>query len=168
MDTSRSFNIARFRSPLAFLFSVLVCAVALRLGSLFTTPYIGPWYSGLAKPFFTPPNWAFPVVWPALFLLMAIALWRMLTRPPVPMTRNRALLPFAVQLVLNVLWSYAFFANQSPVAGMVVITVLLAAIVWTIVAFRRYDNLAAWLLVPYLLWVAYACALNAGIWQLNP
>ncbi|MDX6806785.1 TspO/MBR family protein [Terrihabitans rhizophilus] len=168
MDTSRSFNIARLRSPLALLLSVLICAAALRLGSLFTTPHIGPWYSGLAKPFFTPPNWAFPVVWPVLFLLMAVALWRILTRSAVPLTRNYALLPFAVQLALNVLWSYAFFASRSPAAGMIVIVALLAAIIWTIAAFRRYDSLAAWLLAPYLLWVAYACALNAGIWRLNP
>ncbi|MGQ4275041.1 TspO/MBR family protein [Terrihabitans sp. B22-R8] len=167
MNVTRSFTIERLRSPLALLVSALVCFAALRLGSIFTVPNIGPWYSGLAKPFFTPPNWAFPVVWPILFILMALALWRVVTRPGIPLTRNGALGPFALQLALNVLWSYAFFASRSPAFGLVVILALLAAIVWTIIAFRRLDRVAAWMLAPYLVWVGYATALNAAIWQLN-
>ncbi len=64
-------------------------------------------------------------------------------------------------------WSFAFFGNQSPAAGLGVIVLLLAAILWTILAFRNKDSLAAWLLAPYLIWVAYAAILNAAIWRLN-
>jgi tryptophan-rich sensory protein len=168
MDVDRSFNIGRMGSPLALLLSFLVCFAALRLGSVLTVPNIGPWYGPLAKPFFTPPNWAFPVVWPILFALMSVALWRVAARSGVPLAANRALLPFAVQLLLNIAWSWAFFASRSPPFGMAVILALLAAIAWTIAAFRRYDALAAWLLAPYILWVAYAALLNAAIWRLNP
>ncbi len=166
MDMDRSFNIGRIRSGLALLLSLLICATALRLGSTLTTPNLG-WYAGLAKPDFNPPNWVFPVAWTTLFCLMAVSLWLVVRASGGWIASNRALLPFGVQLVLNVAWSYAFFAHQNPFAGVCVIIALIAAIIWTIVAFARRDRLAAWLLVPYLGWVMFATALNVTIWRLN-
>jgi translocator protein len=167
MNVTRNFNLGRLRSPLAFLLSVLVCFAALRLGALLTTPALEPWYTGLTKPSFTPPNWMFPVAWTTIFSIMAVALWRIVTRSGVPLARNHALIPFAVQLMLNVAWSAAFFAAQSPATGFAVILLLFGAIVWTILAFRRVDTIAAWLLAPYIVWVSYAAVLNAAIWRLN-
>ena len=166
MNVTRSFHTGRLRSPLVFLLSFLICFSALRLGSVATTPNLD-WYATLQKPGFTPPNITFPIVWTTLFTLMAVALWRVVMREDGRISGNRALVPFAVQLALNVAWSFAFFGSNSPPAGMVVIAALIAAIVWTIIAFRRKDHVAAWLLAPYLLWVAYAALLNAAIWRLN-
>jgi translocator protein len=166
MNVTKSFRIARLRSPLALLLAFLVCFTAARLGSLATVPSLG-WYETLAKPGFTPPNWAFPVAWTILFALMAISLWRIVVVSGGWIAGNRTLIPFVLQLILNIVWSFAFFANQSPAAGLGVIALLLLAIVWTILVFRQKDALAAWLLAPYLVWVAYAAILNAAIWRLN-
>jgi benzodiazapine receptor len=166
MNVTKTFRIARLRSPLALLLAFLICFTAARLGSMATVPNLG-WYDGLAKPGFTPPNLAFPVAWTLLFALMAISLWRMVAASGGWIAGNRALIPFAIQLVLNTAWSFAFFANQSPAAGFGVIVFLIPAIVWTILAFRRKDVWAAGLLAPYLIWVVYAAVLNAAIWRMN-
>jgi tryptophan-rich sensory protein len=146
--------------------ATLVCFVAVQLGSVATRPNLAPWYEGLEKPFFNPPNLAFPIAWSLLFALMAIALWRVLvvgSGEP----KRRALIAFGVQLALNIGWSFAFFAARSPALGLLDIVLLLAAIGWTILRFRAVDAVAAWLLAPYLAWVVYAFALNAAILFLN-
>ena len=157
-------------SPLASV-AVLVAFVAIVLiagwiGSLATAPNIPTWYAGLAKPAFNPPNAVFPVVWTILYVMMAVAAW-LVWRAPAGESRRLALAAWFVQLALNVLWSFAFFGAQSPLAGLIVIVVLLAAIVVTILAFRRVSGWAALLLAPYLAWVAFATVLNASILSLN-
>jgi tryptophan-rich sensory protein len=166
MNVTKTFRTARLRSPLALLLSFLICFTAARLGSVATVPNLA-WYESLAKPGFTPPDWAFPVAWTILFALMAVSLWRIVAVSGGWIAGNRALIPFAVQLILNIGWSFAFFGQQSPAAGFGVIALLIPAIVWTILAFRQKDSLAAWLLAPYLVWVIYAAILNAAIWRLN-
>jgi tryptophan-rich sensory protein len=138
------------------------------LGTLATSPNIPTWYADLTKPGFTPPNWAFPVAWTVLYLMMAAAIWRVLSRPRTTPGRSAAIAAFFAQLALNALWSWAFFAFRSPLAGLVVIVLLLAAIIETIRRFARVDRIAAWLMTPYLAWVLYATALNGAIWRLNP
>lgn len=137
------------------------------IGSLATMPNIPTWYAGLAKPAFTPPGTVFPIVWTILYVLMGVAAW-LVWRAPAPADLRRAgLAAWIVQLVLNVLWSFAFFGAHSPLAGMIVIVVLLAAIVVTILAFRRVSGWAAVLMLPYLAWVCFASVLNAAILALN-
>lgn len=145
---------------------LLACLGAARLGSMATTPNIEPWYRELQKPWFNPPDAAFPIAWTILFVLMALALWRVVALAD-GAPRLRALGVFAVQLALNVSWSFAFFAGRSPLAGLIVILLLLPAIVWTIRTFRPMDVLAAALLVPYLAWVGFATILNGAILVLN-
>jgi translocator protein len=157
-------------SPLARV-AVLAVFVAVALlagwiGSLATTPSIPTWYAGLAKPSFNPPNAVFPVVWTILYVLMGVSAW-LVWRAPAEGRRRAALAAWFVQLVLNVLWSFAFFGARSPLAGLIVIVVLLAAIVVTILAFRRVSVTSALLLAPYLAWVAFATVLNASILSLN-
>jgi tryptophan-rich sensory protein len=150
-----------------FLIAVLpVVAVAVS-ASLVTQPNIPTWYAGLAKPGFTPPNWAFPVAWTILYALMAYALWRILALPESLPGRRGAIIAFFVQLALNGLWSFAFFGAQSPPAGLVVIAALIVAILATMASFRKLDRVATWLLAPYLAWVCYATLLNFTIWRLN-
>jgi benzodiazapine receptor len=137
------------------------------LGSAATLPNIPRWYQGLAKPPLTPPNAIFGPAWTILYLLMAVAIWRVLSRPGDRPGRPRAVAAYFVQLALNAAWSWVFFALHSPVLGLVVIGALLVAIVTTIRLFAGIDRVAAWLLAPYLAWVAFASYLNAGVWWLN-
>jgi tryptophan-rich sensory protein len=150
------------------LLSVGAVAAAGALGSVVTRPNIPTWYANLAKPGFTPPNWAFAPAWTFLYLLMAYAAWRILSLPRSTRGRSGALLAFFVQLTLNAGWSWAFFGLHSPLAGLIVIVLLLGAIVLTIQRFRDLDPVASLLLAPYLAWVLYASALNFEIWRLNP
>jgi tryptophan-rich sensory protein len=138
------------------------------IGSLATKPNIATWYAGLAKPDFSPPNVAFPIVWTILYVLMGIAAWIVWRAPANDAHRRTGLAAWLVQLGLNVLWPFAFFAARSPLAGLVAIVALLLAIAATMVAFRRVSGLAALLLAPYLAWVAFATVLNAAILSLNP
>jgi benzodiazapine receptor len=142
--------------------------LAAMLGNAATLPNIAPWYESLAKPPLTPPNWVFGPAWTTLYALMAVAFYRILRLDPETPGRARAILLFAVQLVFNVAWSFAFFAGHSPLLGLAVILPMEALILATIVAFRPLDRMAAWCLAPYALWVAFATYLNAGIWLLNP
>lgn len=163
----------RRRPALALAGFVLLCLIAGGLGSIATTPNIAGWYEGLAKPWFTPPNAAFPIVWTLLYVLMAVSAWLVwrgrVTSPDIAAAQESMwmLVPFYVQLVLNVGWSFAFFAGHSPYGGLVVITPLIAVIVWTIASFWQVSKPAAVLLAPYLVWVGFASLLNAAINTLN-
>jgi benzodiazapine receptor len=147
--------------------SVAACQLAGALGAIFTRAAIPSWYAVLKKPWFTPPNWLFGPAWITLYLLMAIAAWRVwLKGLPNPGVRA-ALAAFILQLLLNTLWSPVFFGLRSPLAGAVVIVLLWLAILLTMVLFWNISRPAAWLLLPYLLWVTYASALNISIFLLN-
>lgn len=151
----------------ALLVSVAIALLAGWIGSVATMASIPTWYAGLAKPSFTPPNAVFPVVWTILYVMMGVAAWRAWRSDGELFLWRTALLAYAVQLVLNVLWPLAFFGAENPLGGLIVIVVLLAAIAATILAFRRLDTIAALLLVPYLAWTLFATVLNAAILALN-
>ncbi len=136
-------------------------------GRLITNPIIRGWYRTLNKPSFNPPNWAFPVAWTLLFVLMGVAFWRVLRMEPRTPGRALAITLFLVQLVFNVGWSAAFFGSQSPARGMVVIVPLWLLIVATALAFHRIERVAGWLFAPYIAWVAFAAVLNLAILRLN-
>lgn len=154
------------RSGLVLILCLVVCFAAAAIGSAATLPNIQGWYEGLQKPGFTPPNALFAPVWTLLYILMAVALWRMLLRAE-GRIRLRAAGIFAVQLMLNALWSVVFFGWHAIGAALAVIVLLEIAIVATIDSFRRIDRVAAWLLVPYAVWVGYASLLNLAILMLN-
>lgn len=145
---------------------ILLCQAVGILGARFTAPEIPGWYRGLRKPAFNPPNWIFGPVWTLLYLLMAIAAWRILQAPPTH-ARTLALAIFALQLVLNLLWSWVFFRRHAVGAAVAEIILLWIAIGATTAAFARLDSLAAWLMAPYLAWTTFAGVLNAAIWRLN-
>ena len=164
----RGAGTARWLDVAKLIGSIVVCEAAGGVGSLFTAPAIGTWYVTLDKPWFTPPNWLFAPAWATLFLLMGIAVflvWRKGLRHP---GVKLALVILAVQLVLNVLWSVVFFGLRSPLGGVVEICFLWVAIVLTIVAFWRVSVAAGVLLLPYIVWVSFAAALNVSVFILNP
>lgn len=124
------------------------------------------WYATLVKPSFTPPGWLFGPVWSALYLLMAVAAWRVWRCRERP-GQGPALALFGAQLALNAAWSMLFFALRRPAAALVDMALLWLAVAATLAAFGRVDRAAGWLLAPYLTWVSYALALNAAIVVLN-
>ena len=137
------------------------------LGQIATYPNLTPWYAGLAKPPFNPPNWVFAPVWTTLYALMAFAFWRVLrTREPAE-ERRWAIGAFVGQLVLNAAWSWMFFGAHNPALGLMNIIPQFFVIVATIIAFWQVDRIAAFCMVPLAAWVAFAAALNASIWWLN-
>jgi benzodiazapine receptor len=146
--------------------SVILCQIAGFLGSLFTTPAISTWYATLRKPFFTPPNWIFSPVWISLFILMGISLFFVWRRQGHPQFK-KALIFFFVQLILNVLWSLAFFGLRLPLLGFIDIILLWIAILLTIQNFLKVSKFAGVLLLPYLLWVSFATLLNFSLWIQN-
>ncbi len=126
----------------------------------------GAWYAALARPRWTPPNWLFAPVWTALYLAIAVAGW--LVWRALPGSRvHVALVPWVAQLILNAAWSWLFFGLHQPGYALLDILLLLAAIVWFVVAAGPVSALAAWLFIPNLLWVGFAAALNTAIWHLN-
>ncbi|MFT4068257.1 TspO/MBR family protein [Paraburkholderia sp.] len=122
------------------------------------------WYSGLQKPAFNPPNWVFPPVWTVLYVLMAFSAWRVWKHDGL----TAAIILWVVQLVFNAAWMWLFFGLHRPGTGLIDILILLVLIVMLTYVFWRRDRLAGLLLVPYVVWVAYAALLNYALWQMNP
>jgi len=154
------------RDLLALAGFIAGCLVVAGLGGAVTSLSVGGWYQGLTKPPFNPPDQVFAPVWTALYLMMAVAAWRV-WRHRDSRGRGRALVLFASQLALNLLWSCLFFGWMAVGAALVEIVVLWVAIVATAVAFGRIDRVAGWLMAPYAAWVLFAIVLNAAIWRLN-
>jgi tryptophan-rich sensory protein len=147
--------------------SLLLCLGVGILGSLVTRPEIPTWYAGLVKPSWTPAPLAFPIVWSVLYALMAVSLWRLWDLETRSAARSKAIIWFLVQLALNALWSQVFFGWHNIQAALAVIVGLLIAIAATMLAASRVERLAAWLLAPYLVWVAYAATINIGVVAMN-
>jgi translocator protein len=146
--------------------SIAICFAAAGIGSLFTDPEIGGWYARITKPSWTPPNWVFGPVWTALYLMMAVAAWLVWREKGFGGARL-ALLLFAAQLFFNALWSTLFFGQHRMGLALADIILLWGAILLTLVSFWRLQPLAGALMLPYLLWVTFASALNYSIWRLN-
>ncbi|HEY6633705.1 MAG TPA: TspO/MBR family protein [Rhizobiaceae bacterium] len=141
-------------------FILLVVGGGLLIGFL-TAP--GPWYEALTKPSFNPPNWLFGPVWTVLYVLIAVAGWRIWRIGP----SRPAMKLWWVQLALNFMWSPVFFGLQQIGLALVVIVALLICILAFIAAAWNLDRLSVWLFVPYAAWVSFASLLNGSIWFLN-
>jgi translocator protein len=137
------------------------------IGSLLFATGDDSWYQQLDKPWFNPPNWVFGPVWSVLYIATGVALFLIWRHGNRMSAWYRLIVVFAVQLVLNGLWTPAFFGLESPLAGLIVIVPLWALILTTIVLAWPFSRLASALLVPYLLWVSFATVLNFSIWTLN-
>lgn len=148
-------------------FFIIIAELAGVIGSFFTTPSIAGWYAGIIKPELNPPAWVFGPVWTTLFVLMGIAAFLVWKKGYDRKDVKLALNIFYGQLILNTLWSIIFFGLHSPGGAFIEIIFLWLAILATIIAFAKISRPAAWLLLPYILWVSFAGYLNYSIWQLN-
>ncbi len=156
------------RNPLLLIGCVILANLAGFIGSFFTATGPGSWYVDvLVKPWFVPPNLAFPIAWTLIFILMGIALYLILMEGTKRAEVRIALVLFSAQLILNILWSYLFFTLQSPFLGLVGIVILWVFILAVTVSFYRLNKTAGYLFIPYLAWVAFATMLNGAIYLLN-
>ena len=162
LDSADDPKRARRRPLLVFILATVAVGAA---ASIFTQPNIEGWYRGLIHPGFTPPDWVFAPVWTALYLLMAVAAWRVWR---VTGTRSVETGAYILQLLLNFVWSALFFAAHRIGLAFGEICVLLAFVLATTLLFARRDWLAALLFLPYLAWTGFAAVLNHAFWVLNP
>lgn len=153
------------KRTLLLLGCVVLSLAAGVIGSLATGPNIESWYAFLAKPPFLPPNWVFAPVWTVLYILMGISLYLIISAKPKNATKLYWL--FGAQLVVNAVWSFVFFEFHLLWAGVVVILALLGLVLFVIREFLRVSKVAAYLLVPYVLWLCFATYLNVGVASLN-
>jgi len=153
-----------FESIAVLMGSIVLVALTALTGGIFRPD---GWYRSLAKPAWTPPDKVFPVAWAVLYLLMAIAAWRVFMGDD-STARDAGLVLYVLQLLFNAAWSWLFFGRRRIVAGLVDILLLWMVLSLTIVLFAQVSLLAAALLIPYWFWVAFAALLNARIWKLNP
>ena len=149
-----------------FCFAVMAAGAT---GAIFSP---GAWYRTLAKPRWTPPDWAFPVAWLTLYILMVISAWRVATAladgtSAAPKVAAAGLAFWAAQAALNGLWSPLFFGIRRPDAAMICVVALWLAVAGTMALFFAVDPVAGAMFVPYLAWVSIASALNWRVLQLN-
>lgn len=145
---------------------ILIPLAAGWIGSIFTTSSVGSWYLSINKPLFNPPSWVFGPVWTILFILMGISLY-LIVKNGITKKNKAAVFAFGFQIALNTLWSFLFFGMHSPGAAFIEIIILWLAILANIILFYKISRKAAYLLLPYILWVSFAAVLNFSIWMLN-
>ena len=148
-------------------FGMILCLGVGLMASLAIQTSVNNWYLTLKKPFFTPPSWIFAPVWSLLYILMGIALGRVIFFINHNKLNRISLYYFGGQLLFNGLWSLIFFGLRNPILGLLVIIFLLFLIQRTIKWFRIIDILSAKILYSYFIWVVFATLLNAGIVFLN-
>ena len=137
------------------------------LGGYFTFISVETWYQTLNKPSFNPPDWVFGPVWTTLYILMGIAAGIVWTKGFYHLWVKTALYHFVFQLLLNASWSIVFFGLKELFWALVVIVCLLILLIFTIRWFKVVSKTAAWLLIPYFIWVCYATVLTYKIWEMN-
>jgi len=147
--------------------SVAICLIIGFLSGFATQSSVNDWYLSLNKPSYNPPNWIFGPVWTLLYILMGIAAGIVWAKGFYHIWVKTALYNFGFQLLFNALWSVVFFGFKNPFWALLVILFLLALILVTIKWFNVVSRTAAYLLIPYFLWVCFATILNYRIWEMN-
>ena len=151
---------------LKIIISILIAQSAGFVGSIFTSSSVNTWYTTVTKPSFNPPSWIFGPVWTTLYTLMGIASYIVWKQRQLVNT-TPALTIYGIQLGLNALWSILFFGLQNPGLAFAEIIILLIFIIINTIMFWKINKWAGILMIPYILWVAFASFLNYNIWQLN-
>lgn len=149
-----------------FIICLLIPIVVGGLSGFATSNNIESWHQYLVKPWFNPPNYLFGPVWTSLYLLMGISFFIIVNKTKNEQ-RNKAIIAFFIQLTLNFMWSFIFFHFHQIGLAFIEIVLLWCSIIWMIIQFYKVDKIAAYLNIPYLLWVSFASVLNFAIWNLN-
>ncbi|MEZ5955322.1 MAG: TspO/MBR family protein [Hyphomonas sp.] len=152
----------------ASLLLVLATAMAGALGGLVTQSGKPGWYDGLKKAALNPPDYVFGLVWPALFALMALGALLVLWRAGSFHRASQPLGIYFTMLMVNVGWSLFFFGLKQVPLAMGILTALWLLVIAMMGEFGRFSKAAAWLQVPYLVWVSFAAYLNGFVWWANP
>ncbi|MFH1307978.1 MAG: TspO/MBR family protein [archaeon] len=139
--------------------SFIIVFIVAFIGNIFTSQNTSSeWYESIKHPI-TPPNYIFPIVWTILFILIALSLYFSLLNSG-KNQKNSVFFSFGSNFIFNILWSLFFFSLKNPLLGLVDIFLVLITIIWMLFITYKIDKKAFWLLVPYLLWVSFASALN--------
>ena len=158
----------KIKDILKLIIAIAICQVIGNIGTIFTISAISTWYVTLQKPSFTPPNWLFGPVWTTLFTLMGISLYLVWNKGLENKNVKSSVFIFFLQLVLNVFWSFLFFGLKFPFYAFIEIIILWITIAVTIFKFYNVSKKAGLIIIPYLVWVSVALALNYYVWILNP
>lgn len=145
---------------------VLPLAIGGASGYLVSGEMNGNWFNTLAKPAFNPPNYLFGPVWTALYILMGVSLFLIWNTPKTAL-RQKALIVFGVQLFFNFWWSILFFSLHKIFLSVIDILLIWFLIIFMITLFKKVKPVAAYLQIPYLLWVTFATVLDISICYLN-
>ena len=154
-------------SYLKLFISIFICMAVGGISGYLTASEIPGWYMFLNKPGFNPPNWIFAPVWTTLYILMGISFWLVWKSGTEEAIKNRAMLFFMVQLILNFFWSIIFFNFHQLGFAMAEIVLLWIFILFSIISFYPISKAASYLLIPYICWVSFASILNFAVWRLN-
>lgn len=154
-------------SSLKLVIAILTCEVIGFTSGLIGSAGMNVWFDNLQKPSWNPPNYLFAPVWTFLYALMGIAFWLIWKNESPESNKRSAYTVFALQLFLNFCWSIIFFRFQAPFFALIEILLLLAMILLTAYHFAKFSKTAAFLLIPYALWVSFASFLNYTLWSLN-
>ncbi len=161
----------KFKQFYKLFFAIIICQLVGFAGSFFTMQSVNGWYKHLEAPNIAPPNWIFGPVWTILFVLMGVALYFVLTKHVFFKKKKKyirlAVLVFYLQLAANLLWSTIFFGLRNPGLAFAEILLLWVLILVTIIYFYKIDKRAAYLMIPYIVWVSFAAILNYSFWLLN-
>ena len=155
------------KSIYKLIISILIPLAVGAVSGFFTSSSVNTWFKTLNKPSFNPPSWVFAPVWTTLYIMMGISFYIIWKSHAKLEKRYTGYTYYWLQLALNFLWSFLFFYFNRPDLALVDIIILFIMIASTIISFRKVSKTAAWLLAPYLCWVAFATALNFEIWRLN-
>ncbi len=155
------------RPVIKLFISILIPLAVGSIAGIFTASSVKDWFLLLNKPSFNPPSWLFGPVWTILYILMGISFYLIWINNKDVAKKRICYVYYWIQLLLNFLWSFLFFFFKNPGLALIDIVVLLTTIVLTTVSFHKVSKAAARLLIPYILWVSFATALNFEIWRMN-
>ena len=154
----------KFQKYFSLLFFLAFSFGASAWGGFVTSIYKEPWYSTLVKPSFNPPDYIFPTVWVVLYVSMAFAVWLIWINPK---KQEKIIYVYFIHLLINASWSVVFFALHQIFLALLVIVVIILLVLWLIKKYYPINKLSAALMVPYLIWLAFAFALNFNILLFN-
>ena len=153
-----------FQKYFSLLFFLAFSFGASAWGGFVTSIYKEPWYSTLTKPTFNPPDYIFPSIWVILYMSMAFAVWLIW----INQKRNEKIIYiYFIHLLVNASWSVVFFALHQIFLALVVIVIILLLVLWLIKLYYPINKFSAYLMVPYVAWLAFAFVLNLNILLLN-